>query len=79
MYVNYMKRGDDLEAWGITEGNINGWYTGEKYMFQGGMYPVKGNKQEAKRYTSKKRAENAIRALEKTLATWDYNWEVEKI
>lgn len=30
MYVNYMKRGDDLEAWGITEGNINGWYTGKK-------------------------------------------------
>lgn len=67
-----------MKAWGITSGNLNGWYTSEKYMFQGDIYPVTGKKQEAKRYTSKKRAENAIKALDKTLA-WDYDWEVKEL
>lgn len=66
-----------MEAWGIKSGDMNEWYTGEKYMFQGEIYPVTGNKQEAKRYTSKQRAENAVKALEKTLA-WNYDWEVKK-
>lgn len=66
-----------MEEWGIYS-HEHAWYSGSKYLFQGEPYPVTGSKQEVKRYTSKKRAENAIKALDKTLV-WDYNWEVKKL
>lgn len=66
-----------MEHWGIlSDGRL--WYSGKKYMYQGEFYPVTGSEQEAKRYTSKKRAENALKFLNETLA-WDYKWEVKKL
>lgn len=66
-----------MEHWGILS-DERLWYSGKNYMYQGEFYPVTGSEQEAKRYTSKKRAENALKVLNETLA-WDYKWEVKKL
>lgn len=42
-----------------------GFYLGNTYTHQGECFPATGRESDAKRYTSKKRAENAAASLEK--------------
>lgn len=42
-------------------------YAGKTYIYQGGLFPVYASKDEAKRYTSRKRAENAAAKLNKKI------------
>lgn len=54
------------------------YYTGKKYRFQGEIYPCIGTLNEAKRYKSKARLENAI---DSGAIPWTggWNWEIKEI
>lgn len=62
----------------------NGYYTGKRYMcrkaFDGvDYYPIfTDNINEAKKYTSKKRAANFINKF-KNINPFDYGWKVEEV
>lgn len=47
----------------ILETELNDFYKGSTYIFQGCRYAAVGKKSEAKIYSSKKRAENAAESL----------------
>lgn len=49
----------------IYDGKSSCFYLGSTYVYQGGVYPSLGFKDEAKRYKSKKRAENAVTSLKR--------------
>lgn len=42
-------------------------YAGKTYIYQGGLFPCYASKDEAKRYTSRKRAENAAAKLNRKI------------
>jgi hypothetical protein len=62
------------KVYGIGGGVTLGYYTGETYQVKGEVYGVFIDwyrRTEAKPYTSKKRAENAMNALKKKVGNWD--------
>lgn len=54
-------------------GDLGGsWYAGKNYIYQGGFFPSICEKEGAKRYSSRKRAENAAKAVaERTGVSFD--------
>ncbi|MBP1046764.1 hypothetical protein I6N96_10850 [Enterococcus sp. BWM-S5] len=62
------------KIYGVGGGVNLSYYTGETYQVQGEVYGVFidwNRRTEAKPYTSKKRAENAMNALKKKVGNWD--------
>lgn len=43
--------------------NVTDYYAGKTYVYQGGIFPCLCDQEKAKRYMSRKRAENAASAL----------------
>lgn len=73
-----MKEGDAIMKYVIYVQGVREYYRGNTYIHQGETFPAAGNLSEAKRYSSKKRAENAVKVLEQKCGDDFYVEEVEE-
>lgn len=66
------------DSYGVGKGNWDGYYTGDTYVYKGEVYAVCDTDiTKAKKYSSRKRAENAAKTLFEKIA--NYIFEVEEI
>ena len=66
------------DSYGVGNKRWDGYYTGDTYIYQGEVYAVCDKEiDKAKKYSSRKRAENAARSLFEKIT--NYVFEVEEV